>query len=106
MTFPPLIIWAKGPFFFEQLFSVVARTWLGGKLEKAQMSERAELIEEMWIQSAENDDVDEEEEYNNKEKDENMQAVPNHHDHSYSAPPPPSAPDCPICFESMTPPLR
>ena len=27
MTFPPLIIWAKGPFFFEQLFSVVARTW-------------------------------------------------------------------------------
>merc|ERR1712147_224237 len=31
MTFPPLIIWAKGPFFFEQLFSVVARTWLGAK---------------------------------------------------------------------------
>ena len=31
MTFPPLIIWAKGPFFFEQLFSVVARTWLGLK---------------------------------------------------------------------------
>merc|ERR1712016_67313 len=28
MTFSPLIIWAKGPFFFEQLFSVVARTWL------------------------------------------------------------------------------
>ena len=28
MTFPPLIIWAKGPFFFEQLFSVMARTWL------------------------------------------------------------------------------
>ena len=31
MTFSPLIIWAKGPFFFEQLFSVVARTWLGTK---------------------------------------------------------------------------
>merc|ERR1712012_773155 len=31
MTFSPLIIWAKGPFFFEQLFSVVARTWLGYK---------------------------------------------------------------------------
>merc|ERR1711952_189764 len=31
MTFPPLIIWAKATFFFEQLFSVVARTWLGEK---------------------------------------------------------------------------
>merc|ERR1711873_361505 len=31
MTFPPLIIWAKGPFFFEQLFLVVARTWVGYK---------------------------------------------------------------------------
>ena len=28
MTFPPLIIWAKTLFFFEQLFPVVARTWL------------------------------------------------------------------------------
>merc|ERR1712047_135720 len=28
MTFPPLIIWAKATFFFEQLFLVVARTWL------------------------------------------------------------------------------
>ena len=28
MTFPPLIIWAKALFFFEQLFRVVARTWL------------------------------------------------------------------------------
>ena len=28
MTFSPLIIWAKALFFFEQLFSVVARTWL------------------------------------------------------------------------------
>ena len=28
MTFSPLIIWAKGLFFFEQLFPVVARTWL------------------------------------------------------------------------------
>ena len=27
MTFPPLIIWAKATFFFEQLFPVVARTW-------------------------------------------------------------------------------
>ena len=26
MTFPPLIIWAKALFFFEQLFPVVART--------------------------------------------------------------------------------
>ena len=33
MTFSPLIIWAKGLFFFEQLFSVVARTWLGYKSE-------------------------------------------------------------------------
>merc|ERR1711873_274371 len=31
MTFSPLIIWAKGLFFFEQLFPVVARTWLGLK---------------------------------------------------------------------------
>merc|ERR1711894_485994 len=31
MTFPPLIIWAKALFFFEQLFPVVARTWLGQK---------------------------------------------------------------------------
>merc|ERR1711940_388722 len=27
MTFPPLIIWAKETFFFEQLLPVVARTW-------------------------------------------------------------------------------
>ena len=27
MTFPPLIIWAKATFFFEQIFPVVARTW-------------------------------------------------------------------------------
>ena len=33
MTFPPLIIWAKATFFFEQLFKVVARTWLGEKSE-------------------------------------------------------------------------
>ena len=26
MTFPPLIIWAKALFFFEQLFPVLART--------------------------------------------------------------------------------
>ena len=31
MTFPPLIIWAKATFFFEQLFPVVARTWLRSK---------------------------------------------------------------------------
>ena len=77
-----------------------------GKLEKTHKSERAELIEEMLTQSAENDDVDDDEEDNNKEKDENKQAVPNHHDYSNSAPPPPSAPDCPICFESMIPPIR
>ena len=28
MIFPSLIIWAKALFFFEQLFPVVARTWL------------------------------------------------------------------------------
>ena len=28
MTFPPLIIWVKALFFFEQPFPVVARTWL------------------------------------------------------------------------------
>ena len=28
MTFPPFIIWAKALFFFQQLFPVVARTWL------------------------------------------------------------------------------
>ena len=33
MTFSPLIIWAKATFFFEQLFWVVARTWLGYKSE-------------------------------------------------------------------------
>merc|ERR1712012_692797 len=31
MTLAPLIIWAKALFFFEQLFPVVARTWLGTK---------------------------------------------------------------------------
>merc|ERR1711928_82122 len=31
MTFSPLIIWAKATFFFEQLFPVVARTWLESK---------------------------------------------------------------------------
>ena len=31
MTFSPLIIWAKALFFFEQLFPVVARTWLESK---------------------------------------------------------------------------
>ena len=34
MTFSPLIIWAKATFFFEQLFSVVARTWLGLKSDR------------------------------------------------------------------------
>ena len=34
MTFSPLIIWAKALFFFEQLFSVVARTWLGYKSDR------------------------------------------------------------------------
>ena len=33
MTFSPLIIWAKALFFFEQLFPVVARTWLRAKSE-------------------------------------------------------------------------
>ena len=33
MTFSPLIIWAKATFFFEQLFPVVARTWLELKSE-------------------------------------------------------------------------
>ena len=31
MTFSPLIIWAKATFFFEQLFPVVVRTWLGSR---------------------------------------------------------------------------
>ena len=34
MTFPPLIIWAKALFFFEQLFPVVARTWLELKSDR------------------------------------------------------------------------
>merc|ERR1712012_67505 len=34
MTFSPLIIWAKATFFFEQLFSVVARTWLEYKSDR------------------------------------------------------------------------
>merc|ERR1711940_246027 len=34
MTFSPLIIWAKATFFFEQLFPVVARTWLGEKSDR------------------------------------------------------------------------
>ena len=34
MTFPLLIIWAKATFFFEQLFPVVARTWLEYKSER------------------------------------------------------------------------
>merc|ERR1712012_67214 len=33
-TFSPLIIWAKATFFFEQLFSVVARTWLELKSDR------------------------------------------------------------------------
>ena len=33
MTFPPLIIWAKALFFFEQLFPVVARTWFARRSE-------------------------------------------------------------------------
>ena len=31
MIFPTLIIWAKALFFFEQLFPVVARAWLGSR---------------------------------------------------------------------------
>merc|ERR1712240_342572 len=34
MTFPPLIIWAKALFFFEQLFPVMARTWLETKSDR------------------------------------------------------------------------
>ena len=34
MTFSPLIIWAKALFFFEQLFPVVARTWLVTKSDR------------------------------------------------------------------------
>ena len=33
MTFPPLIIWAKALFFFEQLFPVVAKTWFALRSE-------------------------------------------------------------------------
>merc|ERR1711978_84793 len=34
MTFSPFIIWAKALFFFEQLFPVVARTWLELKSDR------------------------------------------------------------------------
>merc|ERR1712107_354444 len=34
MTFSPLIIWAKALFFFEQLFPVMARTWLELKSDR------------------------------------------------------------------------
>ena len=34
MTIPPLIIWPKATFFFDQLFPVVAKTWLGYKSER------------------------------------------------------------------------
>merc|ERR1719370_1124021 len=62
------------------------------KLEKEHKAEKEELMEEMWGQA-------EEGEQDNKQ--------PNHHDQPNSAPPPPPpAPDCPICCESMTPPLR
>ena len=62
------------------------------KLEKEHKSVRERLMEEMWGQADEG-------EQDNKQ--------PNHHDQPNSAPPPPPpAPDCPICFESMTPPTR
>merc|ERR1712147_55251 len=44
MTFPPLIIWAKGPFFFEQLFSVVARTWLGLKSDSLFLGQKFRFL--------------------------------------------------------------
>ena len=66
------------------------------KLEKEHKAEREELMEEMWGQAEEGEE----------EKD-NKQAASNHHNQPNSAPPPPPpAPDCPICFESMTPPIR
>ena len=77
-----------------------------GTLEKEQKSERVELMEEMWTKAAATDAADDEEESDNDKTDnDNKQAVPNNHDQS-AAPPPPSAPDCPVCFESMTPPMR
>ena len=66
------------------------------KLEKEHKAEREELMEEMWGQADEG-----------KEEKDNKQAASNHQDQPNSAPPPPPpAPDCPICFESMTPPTR
>ena len=64
------------------------------KLEKEHNSEREELMKEMWGQAEER-------------KEDNKQPVQNHHDQPNSDPPtPPPAPDCPICFEPMTPPTR
>ena len=34
MTFPPLIILAKALVLYEQLFPVVAKTWLGSKSDR------------------------------------------------------------------------
>ena len=73
------------------------------KLEKEHKAEREGLMEEMWIKAAVADDDVEQDQ---KEED-NKQAPPNHRDIPNSAsPPPPPAPDCPICFEPMTPPIR
>ena len=63
------------------------------KLEKEHKAEREELMEEMWGQAEEGEQ-------------DNKQPVQNHQDQPKSATPPPPAPNCPICFESMTPPIR
>merc|ERR1712004_429356 len=44
MTFHPLIIWAKALFFFEQLFPVVARTWLGEKSDRLFMGPKFRFL--------------------------------------------------------------
>ena len=44
MTFPPLIIWAKALFFFEQLCPVVARTWLGLKSERLFLGPKSRFL--------------------------------------------------------------
>ena len=44
MTFSPLIIWAKATFFFEQLFPVVARTWLESKSERLFLGPKSRFL--------------------------------------------------------------
>ena len=54
MTFPPLIIWAKALFFFEQLFPVVARTWLESKSDSLFLGPKFRFLaqkSDFWTQN-------------------------------------------------------